>query len=57
MLMESTGEDRYIDIKCDDIIGSQLSERILQDIHAQAIKLGFDGTRPNQTEDLPRNEE
>ncbi|KAJ5513560.1 hypothetical protein N7463_003112 [Penicillium fimorum] len=36
------GEDRYIDIKCDSTIGGQLSERILQHIQSQAIKLGLD---------------
>ncbi|CAG8892370.1 unnamed protein product [Penicillium egyptiacum] len=36
------GEDRYIDIKCDNKIGGQLSERILPDIQRQAIKLGLD---------------
>ncbi|KGO42934.1 hypothetical protein PEX1_001450 [Penicillium expansum] len=36
------GEDRYIDIKCDNTIGGQLSERILQDIQGQAVKLGLD---------------
>ncbi|KAJ5383940.1 hypothetical protein N7517_001851 [Penicillium concentricum] len=36
------GEDRYIDIKCDNTIGGQLSERILQHIQSQAIKLGLD---------------
>ncbi|KXG48325.1 uncharacterized protein PGRI_021950 [Penicillium griseofulvum] len=35
------GEDRYIDIKCDHTIGSQLSERILQDIQSQTVKLGL----------------
>ncbi|KAJ5499184.1 hypothetical protein N7453_008235 [Penicillium expansum] len=34
-------EDRYIDIKCDNTIGGQLSERILQDIQGQAVKLGL----------------
>ncbi|KAJ6152033.1 hypothetical protein N7497_006352 [Penicillium chrysogenum] len=36
------GEERYVDIKCDDTIGGQLSQRILQDIRGQAIKLGLD---------------
>ncbi|KOS46414.1 hypothetical protein ACN38_g2598 [Penicillium nordicum] len=36
------GDDRYIDIKCDDTIGGQLSERILQHIQGQAVKLGLD---------------
>ncbi|OQE29029.1 hypothetical protein PENFLA_c004G11001 [Penicillium flavigenum] len=36
------GEDRYVDIKCDDTIGGQLSQRILQDIQGQAVKLGLD---------------
>ncbi|KAI3243046.1 hypothetical protein DTO012A7_1863 [Penicillium roqueforti] len=36
------GEDRYIDMKCDNAIGGQLSERILQHIHGQAVKLGLD---------------
>ncbi|KAJ6188309.1 hypothetical protein N7519_003217 [Penicillium mononematosum] len=36
------GEDRYVDIKCDDTIGGQLSQRILRDIQGQAIKLGLD---------------
>ncbi|OQD71910.1 hypothetical protein PENPOL_c001G06154 [Penicillium polonicum] len=36
------GEDRYIDIKCDNTIGGQLSERILQHIQDQAVKLGLD---------------
>ncbi|KGO74782.1 hypothetical protein PITC_083910 [Penicillium italicum] len=36
------GEDRYIDIKCDNTIGGQLSERILQDIQGEAVKLGLD---------------
>lgn len=42
ILMVSTGEDRYIDMKCDNAIGGQLSERILQHIHGQAVKLGLD---------------
>lgn len=41
ILMVSTGEDRYIDMKCDNAIGGQLSERILQHIHGQAVKLGL----------------
>ncbi|KAJ5835560.1 hypothetical protein N7447_001586 [Penicillium robsamsonii] len=36
------GEDRYIDIKCDKTVGGQLSERILQHIQSQAIKLRLD---------------
>ncbi|KAJ9488527.1 hypothetical protein VN97_g4755 [Penicillium thymicola] len=36
------GDDRYIDIKCDNTIGGQLSERILQHIQGQAVKLGLD---------------
>ncbi|EKV06345.1 hypothetical protein Pdw03_3496 [Penicillium digitatum] len=36
------GEDRYIDIKCDNTIGGQLSKRILQNIRGQAVKLGLD---------------
>lgn len=43
-LTESIGEDRYIDIKCDERIGSQLSERILQNIQAQATKLNPERT-------------
>lgn len=42
ILTVSTGEDRYIDIKCDNTIGGQLSQRILQHIQGQAIKLGLD---------------
>ncbi|KAJ5773352.1 hypothetical protein N7457_008248 [Penicillium paradoxum] len=36
------GEDRFIDIKCDNIIGPQLSERIVQDVQNQTIKLNLD---------------
>ncbi|KAJ5959692.1 uncharacterized protein N7479_006842 [Penicillium vulpinum] len=42
------GDDRYIDIKCDNTIGGQLSERILQDIQGQAINIGLDDPRTNQ---------
>ncbi|CAG7955180.1 unnamed protein product [Penicillium nalgiovense] len=42
ILTVSAGEDRYVDIKCDDTIGGQLSQRILQDIQGQAVKLGLD---------------
>ncbi|KAJ5209608.1 hypothetical protein N7449_003987 [Penicillium cf. viridicatum] len=41
-LQSYEGEDRYIDIKCDNTIGGQLSQRILQDIQGQAVKLGLD---------------
>ncbi|KAJ5129727.1 uncharacterized protein N7515_005766 [Penicillium bovifimosum] len=36
------GEDRYVDIKCDEAFGPRLSDRILKDIRAQAIRLGLD---------------
>ncbi|OQE46256.1 hypothetical protein PENCOP_c001G01769 [Penicillium coprophilum] len=36
------GEDRYINIKCDNTIGGRLSDRILQHIQSQALKLGDD---------------
>ncbi|OQE03754.1 hypothetical protein PENSOL_c001G01782 [Penicillium solitum] len=41
-LQSYEGEDRYIDIKCDNTIGGQLSQRILQHIRGQAVKLGLD---------------
>ncbi|KAJ5616767.1 hypothetical protein N7537_001881 [Penicillium hordei] len=41
-LQSYEGEDRYIDIKCDNTIGGQLSQRILHDIRGQAVKLGLD---------------
>ncbi|KAJ5550535.1 hypothetical protein N7535_001522 [Penicillium sp. DV-2018c] len=36
------GDDRYIDLKCDEQFGPRLSARILKDIRAKAIHLGFD---------------